>query len=437
MSICFGVAITLIIGDPQFAGSKIHFDVFSIILCGIGLPICFVMLTKLNRQRALKKTADDVKRYEAAWAEAGGRSKEEGEGTRNGYKIHAEPAPEQGSIPQVSLIDQHLQAIKKTCAETNLKLEKSRKQAWSDSTKTFSFWERVLFWIGAGVLGPYARTGKIRQDTDCIDSLFEQAANLNDDFFNALLAGDLGIGNHDIEDQLESGLKWQNVGDIEPMTGRELKNQELANALTNKTEFTEFTKQEWEQIGIENLGMDHFVKSGANYWKPVTSWGAELCRGPVKRPDRALQKVVRRSYRDHRCLTDLVRCCILLESIADVEMALNAIFSASTIHPGLADTKKGKDDLGQKKWFRICKMKDRFTTSERIGYRDICLNLQVGWTVGSETESKLNFVPVSDFGEKHVRTHICECQLLLRSMYQLKESGCHENFVETRNLLSQ
>ena len=39
---------------------------------------------------------------------------------------------------------------------------------------------------------------------------------------------------------------------------------------------------------------------------------------------------------------------------------------------------------------------------------------QVGWTVESETESQLSFVPVSDFGKKHVRTHICECQLMLR-----------------------
>ena len=36
-----------------------------------------------------------------------------------------------------------------------------------------------------------------------------------------------------------------------------------------------------------------------------------------------------------------------------------------------------KSDLGHEKWFRICKVKDRFTTTERTGYRDVCLNLQV------------------------------------------------------------
>jgi len=72
-------------------------------------------------------------------------------------------------------------------------------------------------------------------------------------------------------------------------------------------------------------------------------------------------------------------------------------------------------------------------TGEGLGYRYICLNLQVGWTIESESGDKLHFVTVNfrvkDFDKKHVRTHICEVQLLLRSTYDLKIGGCHDNFV--------
>ena len=54
-----------------------------------------------------------------------------------------------------------------------------------------------------------------------------------------------------------------------------------------------------------------------------------VVRGPVKRPDRALQKVIRKYYRDPRCLTDLVRCCILLPSISDVGSCLEVILAKS------------------------------------------------------------------------------------------------------------
>ena len=40
---------------------------------------------------------------------------------------------------------------------------------------------------------------------------------------------------------IPSGLKWHNAGTTEPAQGRELKNsRELADALTSKTEFTQF-----------------------------------------------------------------------------------------------------------------------------------------------------------------------------------------------------
>jgi len=97
---------------------------------------------------------------------------------------------------------------------------------------------------------------------------------------------------------------------------------------------------------------------------------------------------------------------------------------------------RSSDDNRKPKVFKVCKVKDDFT-GEGLGYRYICLNLQVGWTIESESGDKLHFVTVKDFDKKHVRTHICEVQLLLRSTYDLKIGGCHDNFVRARNMLAQ
>jgi hypothetical protein len=103
--------------------------------------------------------------------------------------------------------------------------------------------------------------------------------------------------------------------------------------------------------------------------------GRGFVRGPVKRPDRALQKVIRKYYRDPRCLTDLVRCCIILPSICDVSSCLTAILDKSAV--GLQE--ESKKDGTSEKIFKLVKVKDRFTAYQPYGYRDICLNVEVAW----------------------------------------------------------
>ena len=61
------------------------------------------------------------------------------------------------------------------------------------------------------------------------------------------------------------GLKWKNVGNTQPMEGKDLKNLSLEEALKGKTQFT---RQEWEGFGIKGLRRIDFVKSGASYFKP-------------------------------------------------------------------------------------------------------------------------------------------------------------------------
>jgi len=78
---------------------------------------------------------------------------------------------------------------------------------------------------------------------------------------------------------------------------------------------------------IENLDIlfetasilgDHFFELIQDMLFGNTTSGAikgTASQGPSKHADRALQKTVRRYFRDHRCLTDLVRCCVILDSI--------------------------------------------------------------------------------------------------------------------------
>ena len=60
--------------------------------------------------------------------------------------------------------------------------------------------------------------------------------------------------------------------------------------------------------------------------------------------------------------------------------------------------------------FPIRSLVGRFTQENREGYRDICVNLEVGWTIDSERSDELTLVDVIKFSQKYknVRTHICE-----------------------------
>jgi len=72
------------------------------------------------------------------------------------------------------------------------------------------------------------------------------------------------------EDLPVLGLKWQCAGIVEPITGRLLENEALANALSAKLEFT---PQEWATFGMADLHIDDYVKSEmdcvSSYFKVV------------------------------------------------------------------------------------------------------------------------------------------------------------------------
>ena len=62
-----------------------------------------------------------------------------------------------------------------------------------------------------------------------------------------------------------SGLKWQDAG-AKPPGGHELVNEQLAEALETKTEFT---PQEWGGFGVSGLRMKHFIRAGNTHFRPV------------------------------------------------------------------------------------------------------------------------------------------------------------------------
>ena len=62
-----------------------------------------------------------------------------------------------------------------------------------------------------------------------------------------------------------SGLKWSNAGTAVPKKGKQVHNEKLAKALTQKTEFT---LQEFKEFNVSDLRVDNFIKSGDSYFKP-------------------------------------------------------------------------------------------------------------------------------------------------------------------------
>ena len=69
-----------------------------------------------------------------------------------------------------------------------------------------------------------------------------------------------------------SGLKWMNIGTTRPNPGEELTERLLVEALGRG--FTEFTDDEWERFGIEDLRMDHYVSSRGSFYVPSAVYNA-------------------------------------------------------------------------------------------------------------------------------------------------------------------
>mmetsp|Transcript_58793 Transcript_58793/g.138582 ORF Transcript_58793/g.138582 Transcript_58793/m.138582 type:complete len:249 (+) Transcript_58793:2-748(+) len=190
-----------------------------------------------------------------------------------------------------------------------------------------------------------------------------------------------------------------------------------------------------------------------------------LLRGPIKQTGRAIQKAFRCYNRDPSCLTDIVRCTVIFESIPDMVKFLRRIVDSSQI--GFAPTEQmvselgGEDGtslniprqetlrlmdfasvggLGMSKKTRITNLKNRtdpdFDVWQSAGFRGVSINIEVGWVMEPSGVPKL--LPVEKWEQVEAATHICELQLQLNNMYELSTNvATYQYYVRWRNLLSR
>jgi len=173
----------------------------------------------------------------------------------------------------------------------------------------------------------------------------------------------------------------------------------------------------------------------------VAKPGLTFKRGPIKKPERALQKLVRMYGRDVAMLTDLVRCTVVAEDLQQVGALMAAIDARSVV--GLAgveprdpiahdlEANKLDEDEGI---MRITSINNRFDESyddtKTGGYRDLSLSVEVGWVI---REGLVSFNKVCDWEALESQRHICEIQVRLRSQHQQIVNGLHTRYVELRN----
>jgi hypothetical protein len=170
--------------------------------------------------------------------------------------------------------------------------------------------------------------------------------------------------------------------------------------------------------------------------------GLEFVAGPVKQPMRTLQKLVRRYRRDVGCLTDLVRCTVIANSLENVKDFLQLLCSRSVAGLDTSDEGNGlrqrqgeQLDTGDE-IFRITALENRFDPSHddelSWGYRDLAMNVEVGWIVSS---GMVSFQKVCDWRRLNCITHICEIQVRTRAIHELAVQG-HTEYCALRNSLS-
>jgi ppGpp synthetase/RelA/SpoT-type nucleotidyltranferase len=171
----------------------------------------------------------------------------------------------------------------------------------------------------------------------------------------------------------------------------------------------------------------------------------EFVLGPVKQPMRTLQKVVRRYRRDVGCLTDLVRCTVVAESLGNVEDFLQLLYPKSVVGLDSSFEEEGKGsrqrlreqpDTGDQ-IFRITALENRFDPSydaeKSMGYRHLVLNVEVGWLI---SDGLVAFQKVCDWRRLNCHTHICEIQVRTRAIHEWAVER-HQEYLILREGLSK
>jgi hypothetical protein len=99
---------------------------------------------------------------------------------------------------------------------------------------------------------------------------------------------------------------------------------------------------------------------------------AFLVRGPIKKPERALQKLVRLYNRNPACLTDLVRCTVVVADLDDAMAFLSLLEHRSVV--GIGDVcSEYSDEKSEPKMMRITQLKNRCECLSCVQSVCVCL----------------------------------------------------------------
>jgi len=263
--------------------------------------------------------------------------------------------------------------------------------------------------------GRFSVWGKARQQSPDVEVLFDQAAEINDTLQDKLARM--------VEQDVMSEMRERDKVDPSPE--------------------------------LPELGRDASVLA-ADAAAPVA---CELLWGPIKRPQRALEKVVRTFRRDAWCLTDLCRATLVFDHFWQLRRAFDVIMKKSVVGFEVGSTygadlhhrrqrfsfrghrtnPKHAEELDMDKMFRVTRVKNRFDDSSpeydaQVGYRNVALSIEVGWV---SNQGVVDFVPVREWEFQQAERHICEVQLLLMSLYEAIGKDGHRTYCDWRNIMTQ
>ncbi len=132
---------------------------------------------------------------------------------------------------------------------------------------------------------------------------------------------------------------------------------------------------------------------------PACDWHR---KGVLKRVDRVIEKVVRSYKGDVSRVSDIVRQCIVFDTVHDICEAIRV--------------------LGADPEIQVVRIKNRMSPSydarQSIGYRDVLLNMCID-------------LPLTR--ELGLFKHVCELQLVLKSFVYHREAEGHKRYVDFRN----
>ena len=213
-----------------------------------------------------------------------------------------------------------------------------------------------------------------------------------------------------------------------------------------------------------------------------------LMKGPLKKPERAMEKCVRSYRRDAGQLTDLVRFSIIVEDFEQLISVFCAFCDVSAVGTASPSVSSGgaaqrgraraamstpssllsptspsrkprsstpvpsrsrpRGERGRpasltapfSSMFRMTQVKNRFDPNYEkfgfvTGFRGLTINLEVGWSLrGSEIETH----PIDQWDHSGVQQHIFEVQIHVEGWYQsLKSPGVRAAYREFRDLVSR